>query len=295
MSKPEEKINFAVGGQAIIEGVMMRSPHYYVVSVRRANGEIIVKRNLYISLTKRSKLWALPLFRGIAVLYESLKLGMRSLMFSNSIMMEDLDAKDARKSKKKTEAVKKEEGKPEPMWKKIVTGFFMVLYFVALFAFALFLFKFLPLFVAESASSHSAVVSDHYWLFNLIDGITKVVVFLVYILLISLMPDVKRVFAYHGAEHQAIWAYEKGKSLTVKHAQEEHPEHPRCGTSFIILVLITSVVIYTFLPAEEVFWIKLLERIAALPLIAGLSYEILRVSAKHEHRWWMRWITLPGL
>ena len=171
----------------------------------------------------------------------------------------------------------------------------MVLYFIFILGVALFLFKFLPLFVAEKVSFMSSLVDNHYWLFNLIDGATKVFIFVVYILLISLLPDIRRVFAYHGAEHQAIWAYEKGKALTIRNAQAEHPEHPRCGTSFIILVLIMSVLIYTILPADNGFWMKLGERVAVLPLIAGLSYEVLKVSAKYEGKWWMHWVTVPGI
>lgn len=290
MSTSEEKINFAVGGQAIMEGVMMRSPHFYVMAVRRASGEIVVNRNEYVSLTKRSKFWAFPLLRGIAVLYESLKLGMRALLFSNAIMMEDIDAKESPDKKKVVPKVEK-----PSVLKSIAGGMFMVFYFLFMAGVAIFLFKFLPLLVAQQASNLSISISNHYWLFNLIDGATKIIVFVTYLLLISLLPDIRRVFAYHGAEHQAIWAYEKGKTLTVKHAQEEHPEHPRCGTSFLILVLLISVAVYTVLPSSASFWLKLVERVAALPLIAGLSYEVLRTSAKYEHRWWMGWVTVPGL
>ena len=286
--KSGEKIDFAVGGQAIIEGVMMRSPHFYVMAVRRANKKIVVEKRKYVSLTKRSKFWAIPLLRGIIVLYESLKLGIKALLFSNKIMMEDLDEEAGQKKPKKRV------GK-EPWWKKLLTGLFWALYLVFVFAFALFLFKFLPLVVAEGASRYSEAVESYYWLFNLIDGATKIFVFVAYILLISLLPDVRRVFGYHGAEHQSIWAYEHGKKLTVKNAQKENPEHPRCGTSFIFLVLFMSVVIYTILPEEDSFWLKLGERIAALPLIAGLSYELLKLSGKYGAKWWMHWVTLPGL
>jgi uncharacterized protein YqhQ len=218
---------------------------------------------------------------------------MNALMFSNKIMMEDIDREETEKKGDKKK--KKEKTLKDPLWKTIFKGVGMAAYFVFIFAFAIFLFKFVPLFMASQIEQWSPLVSDHYILFNLIDGMTKVVVFLTYIFLISLLPDIKRVFAYHGAEHQAIWAYEKGKALTVKNAQKEHPEHPRCGTSFIVLVLLLSVIIYTFLPSHASFEIKLLERVAALPLIAGLSYEVLKISAKYETKWWMHWVTVPGL
>jgi uncharacterized protein YqhQ len=301
-----EKINFAVGGQAILEGVMMRSPHFYVMAVRRKNGEIVVSRNEYISLTKRSKFWALPILRGIAVLYESVKLGTRALLFSNDVMFADIDAEKDKKKAEKDESKKttvtavdskafQPDRSEDPWWKKALVVMGSALYFVFIFAVAIFLFKFLPLLVADFTSRYAEVVSETYWLFNLIDGMTKVAIFLLYISLISLMPDVRRVFAYHGAEHQAIWAYEKGKELTVKKAQEEHPEHPRCGTSFIVLVLMISVIVYTFLPSDDDFVIKLLQRVAVIPLLAGLSYEVLRISAKYETKWWMHWVTIPGI
>lgn len=288
--KAEKKIDFAVGGQAIIEGVMMRSPHFYVMAVRRANKKIVVKKEKYISLIKRYKICAIPLVRGVIALYESLKLGMRALLFSNDIMMEDIDAEEAKKKGKKVTPKA-----PPSFLKKIINGILWGLYLVFVFAFALFLFKFLPLLAAEGASRISGVIKDNYLLFNLIDGVTKISVFVLYLLLISLLPDVKRVFGYHGAEHQSIWAYEHNKKLTVKNAQSENPEHPRCGTSFIFWVLFLSVLVYTLMPEEDSFALKLAERIAALPLIAGFSYEILRITGKFYDKWWMHWMALPGL
>jgi uncharacterized protein YqhQ len=271
-----------------MEGVMMRSPNHYAMAVRRlTDKQIVTECRAYTSLTRRSKFWALPLLRGMAVLYESMKLGMEALFFSNKVLMEEMDEGGGHK---KMSA----EIKDSPA-KRFLNGFFLTLYFMVAFGVAIFLFKFAPLWVAEQASHLSPTVEEKYWLFNAIDGVMKIVIFVGYLLLISLLPDIRRVFAYHGAEHQAIWAYEKGKSLTIPHAQEEHPEHPRCGTSFLILVLLLSIVIYTVLPQEASFWGKLLERIAALPLIAGLSYEVLKFSAKYETHWWMRWVTLPGL
>ena len=288
MSKSTPK-KLGIGGKAIIEGVMMRSPRFYVMAVRRSSGDIVVEPRKYISLTQRSAFWKLPLLRGMAVLYESLLLGMKALMFSNQIMMEGLDAEMEKKTGRPAKKAAQSAG----------MGFLKMLgmgaYFIFLLAIGIFLFKFLPLFVADQAREWSPLVNDHYLLFNVIDGLTKVAIFLTYILLISLLPDIRRVFAYHGAEHQSIWAYEKGALLTIPNVQKEHPEHPRCGTSFIMLVLLMSVLVYTFLPNHASFELKLLERVAALPLIAGLSYEVLKVSAKHEEKWWMHWVTVPGL
>ncbi|HCW31964.1 MAG: hypothetical protein UT55_C0049G0003 [Candidatus Peregrinibacteria bacterium GW2011_GWE2_39_6] len=293
----EQKINFAIGGQAIIEGVMMRSPKHYVMAVRRANQKIVVEVRKYVSYTKRSKIAGLPLIRGIIVLAESLTLGMKALVFSNNIMLEDLEKENLANKKKSTEKPNQKVAKKpkESRIGDLAKNIFMILYFIFIFLVAIFLFKFIPLLVAQWVNNHSILVSTHYLLFNLIDGLTKIVIFTSYVLLISLVPDIRRVFAYHGAEHQAIWTYEHENPLTIKNAQNEHPEHPRCGTSFIMLVLLVSILIYTILPPGAIFMVKLLERIAVLPLIAGLSYEILKVSAKYEQHWWMQWVTIPGL
>lgn len=279
-SNSSSKINFAIGGQAILEGVMMRSPHHYVMAVRAPDHKIVIETRTYVSLTKRSRFWALPIVRGVVVLGESLTLGMKALFFSNEVMMSPTEK---RAEKRKT------------VFQQMASSIFWLLYFVFVLGFTLFLFKFLPLTVAQWVSGQFAWVAERYWLFNLVDGFTKIFIFVSYILLISLSKDIRRVFAYHGAEHQAIWAYEKDLPLTIENAQHQHPEHPRCGTSFIILVLLTSVLVYTILPSEVDFLTKLLQRIAVLPLLAGLSYEVLKLSAKYERHWWMRWVTLPGI
>lgn len=288
------KIDFAVGGQAIMEGVMMRSPHHYVMAVRNPKGKIVVESRRFVSFIYRSKVFKLPLVRGMVVLIESLVLGVKALMFSNAIFLREGE-QETENRKQKTEWGQQEGVIEKSRMKNFLKGLGMILYFIFIFAVAIFLFKFLPLLVADQLSRISTTVDSHYWLYNLVDGLTKIAVFLAYLLLISLLPDIRRVFAYHGAEHQSIWAYEKGKTLTTAHVQEEHPEHPRCGTSFIIFVLILSVAVYTVLPKEVSFGMKLAERVLALPLIAGLSYEVLKFSAKFETRWWMGWVTLPGL
>ncbi|EKD92687.1 MAG: hypothetical protein ACD_28C00364G0009 [uncultured bacterium] len=293
-SSSDEKPLLAIGGQALMEGVMMRSPRYYTMAVRRSNKEIVVEARRYISWTKRSRLLALPILRGMVVLGESLYLGMSALFFSNKILMEDLE-EEAKTTSNVSKAHTTKIPTEETAFQRFYKGLFLVLYLLFAFGLAIFLFKFLPLWVAESVKHYSALVAREYWLFNLIDGLTKMAIFLGYILLISLMPDVRRVFAYHGAEHQAIWAYEKRLPLTIKNAQSQHPEHPRCGTSFIALVLLLSVVVYTVLPSHAEFMVKFLERLAVLPLIAGLSYEVLKFSAKYEHHWAVQWITIPGM
>ncbi len=251
------------------------------MAVRNPKGKIVVESREFVSFIYRyrSKFFKLPLVRGMVVLVESLVLGTKALMFSNAIFLGEPAG-----GKQGTTGIK-----------ALLKGLGMTLYFIFIFAVAIFLFKFLPLLVADRLSRISSAIDSHYWLYNAVDGLTKIAIFMIYLMLISLLPDIRRVFAYHGAEHQSIWAYEKGKSLTTAHVQQEHPEHPRCGTSFIIFVLILSVIVYTVLPRDPSFWVNLGERVLALPLIAGLSYEVLKFSAKFETKWWMGWVTLPGL
>lgn len=297
--KKDEKINFAMGGQALIEGVMMRAPHGYVMAVRRSTGEIVVERQAYVSIAKRIRILGVPVIRGVVNLIESLVIGVKALMFSNTIFLNGLEKegtkKDVTLSRPVTLSLSKGEKPPESSFKRFSKMLFLTFYFLFLLAFALFLFKFLPLFAAETVGRYVPVVEAHYSLFNLVDGIVKISIFLGYIVAISFLPDIKRVFGYHGAEHQSIWAYEKDKPLTVPAAQEESRFHPRCGTSFILLVFLLSVVVYTAVPPSATFWMKLVERIALLPLIAGLSYEALKFCAKHEKTAWGHAMVQPGL
>ncbi len=301
---PAPKIDFAIGGQAVMEGVMMRSPNFYTVCVRNPQGTIAMKQEKFVSLTERFRLpkwisfpgtmpstskqiWPLklPLVRGVVHLVESMMIGFRSLNYSNSVALGEEDP----------QAAPKEHGR---VWKvvwKVAAAIFGALYVLATLAFTLFLLKFLPLWVAEQASQVWPLARENYLLFNAIDGLTKISIFLSYVLLISLLKDIKRVFQYHGAEHKSIWAYEKGLPLTVENARAQTRFHPRCGTSFIFFVILMSVLVYTLVPPADTFWLKFAERIAVIPIIAGVSYETLKFSAKFQKFWLMRLLVAPGL
>lgn len=273
------KIDFAIGGQAVIEGVMMRSPNFYTVSVRDEKGKIKMKQEKFVSVTKKWRILSFPIVRGMVHLVESMIIGYRALNYSNEIFIGEEEKKEV-----ECGALKK--------------GFYFILsilYVVFSLGITLFMLKFLPLFVAEKASEIWPTVEENYLLFNGIDGLTKITVFIGYILMISLLNDIRRVFQYHGAEHKSVWTYEKGLALTVENARKQTRFHPRCGTSFIFIVIILSILVYTFLPPMETFYGKLLERVAALPLIAGLSYETLKFSAKYEKNFLMRLFVMPGL
>lgn len=274
----ETKIDFAVGGQAVIEGVMMRSPHFYTVSVRDPEGGIRTQQKKFISLTSRFALLKLPFIRGMVQLVESTMIGYRSLSFSNAVFIgQEADAPGAKGLK------------------KVLFTILGGLYVLFTLSFTLFMLKFLPLLVAEGAARLWPVVKEHYLLFNAIDGLTKITIFLLYISLISLMQDIMRVFQYHGAEHKSIWTYEKGLALTVENARKQTRFHPRCGTSFIFMVILMSVLVYTLIPPSPSFVTLLLGRIAVIPLIAGASYELLKLSARFQEHAAVKLLIAPGL
>lgn len=160
---------------------------------------------------------------------------------------------------------------------------------------SIFLFKFLPLSITDFLSSRFAALKENYMLYNLIDGFIKMLFFIVYIALLGTIPQLKRVFQYHGAEHKSIYTYEQGLDLTVENARKMTRFHPRCGTSFILVVFMISIFVYTFVPRQEAFWLNFALRVAFLPIIAGISYELLKWSAKYSENPFVRIIAFPGL
>ena len=250
-----------IGGQAVIEGVLMRSPKKYAIAVRLPNKKIKVKKKRYIGLTKRYKILALPFVRGCISLFEMLILGMKALTWSANEQEEEHE--------------------------KITT---MQLTLSMLFAIAvtIVLFIALPLWLTKFLTTSKGFV------FNLIDGIIRVVIFIIYILLISMMDDIKRVFQYHGAEHMTIHCLEAKKALTPKNVKKFTTLHPRCGTSFIIFVLVVAIIVFSFV-TDPRWWVKLLSRIILIPVIAGISYEILKLSAKFKSNPICRILIYPGL
>ena len=253
-----------VGGQAVIEGVMMRSDKKMAIAVRNPKGKIIVKSEKLNLLSERMKKWIF--IRGVVNLVEIIAHGVKSLNYSADIAMgED-----------------KKEGKSN--W-----FLFMALFIISI-GFALLIFKFFPLLVARLINPRSNII------FNLIDGGVKLFVFIAYVYVISLMKDVKEVFRYHGAEHKAVACYEAKEKLTVKNARKYSTKHPRCGTSFIMIVIIISIIVYVFLiPRNVPFSYNLLYRILLLPVIAGIAYEVLKISAKYEKNFFFHWFDKPGI
>jgi uncharacterized protein YqhQ len=259
---------------------MMRTPYAYAVAVRRANGAIEIKKEAVRRLSDFWKPLSLPVIRGFAVLLQSLVLGLRTLNFSFNVAMKDLEPDEEKES---TVESAKKGGEFLPI----------LLSMAAAAAVAIFLFILAPLAITTWLKNYFS--SIHNWVvFNVVDGIIRVMFFLGYILLISRMKDIRRVFQYHGAEHKVVYTWEAGEDLTVENARKKSTLHPRCGTSFLLFVMVVSIVVFSLFKFH-VFWAIFLSRVVLIPLIAGLSYELIRLSAPRCQRGIFRLVVMPGL
>jgi uncharacterized protein YqhQ len=269
-----------VGGQALIEGVMMRSPGAYGVAVRRADGSMAFQSGKVGSLARRYPFLKLPVLRGVAVLFQSLALGIRALNFSAEQAM----AEDAREARGDVPPKEPEKTSNWAIAGSMAVGLGMgVLIFIFL---PLWLTQLLETFVFGQLSSLA---------FNLVDGLLRGVFFLAYITAISRMKDIHRVFQYHGAEHKVVFAHEKRLPLTVENARGMSRLHPRCGTSFLLFVLVVSIVVFAFIPKTAPFLVKFGGRLLLVPAIAGLSYEVLRITARRRAAPLFALLVAPGL
>ncbi|QEM67379.1 DUF1385 domain-containing protein [Geobacter sp. FeAm09] len=268
-----EKIN--VGGQAVIEGVMMRAPRSMAIAVRRPDGEIVVKRELVVPLSERYPVVKLPIVRGAVALFTSLIIGIKALNFSaNEAMTEEEKEGD------------KDKGKGE------LSSWAMAGTMTVAFGFGICLFFLFPLYLTKLLTP---VIGTNNIVFNLVDGVIRVIVFLLYIWGISRMNDIQRVFQYHGAEHKSIFTFEAGEELTVENVRRYSRLHPRCGTSFLLIVMLVSIAVFSLIPKLWPFYLKAGSRIVLLPLIAGISYEFLKWSAKNDSHPLVRLVIAPGL
>ncbi len=258
MSKPVQ-----YGGQAVIEGVMMRGSKEYAIAVRMPNGEIEVTRQTIATWTSRPFL-KLPILRGFVALIDSLILGIKALTFSAN------------------KAVGEEE-------EELGFGEMLLTLLIAL-GLGLLLFVALP---TGAAHLLQGKIQGVVWQ-NLLEGGIRLVVFLLYVLLISRLKDIQRVFQYHGAEHKAIYNYESGQALTVENARKFSTLHPRCGTSFLLIVVVVSIFVFAFMGLHP-FWWRIVSRIILMPVVAGVAYEILKFSARHLESPLMHWLIVPGL
>lgn len=249
-----------VGGQAVLEGVMMRSPHAWGIAVRKASGEVVSHSEPLDRPSEQHTWMGWPLVRGVVTLGHAMKLGFRALKFSANVALDEAQAGVG------------EEKKVE------ISGWVAALNIILSLGFFIFMYKFLPLVAAtELKKFHPAFGSQI--AFNLVDGAVRIALFLGFIWATSLWKDLRRVYQYHGAEHKTVFAFEAGDELTIPNAQRFSTFHPRCGTSFLMTVMLISIVVYTAVPVHT-FWSRFAIRIALLPLIAGGSYEIIRFAAK---------------
>ncbi len=267
-----------IGGQAVIEGVVMRSPRYYSIAIRRKSGDIEIKIEKFESIVSKYKILAKPFLRGIVALVETMIFGFKTLSYSAEIYSLDYEEN---KVEKKTP--KKEKNH----------NFEMTISLVISFAFGIFLFVLLPLWFTNIIKSNFVSAQNHL-IFNLIDGILRLIIFLLYIVVISFFKDVKRVFEYHGAEHKTVFAFENNDELSVENAKKYSTLHPRCGTNFMFIVIILSIFLISIFKVET-FYLKFLLRLLILPIIASISYEIIRFLSNNFHKKWTKIFFSPGL
>ena len=263
-----------VGGQAVLDGVMMRSARGYAVAVRRPDGTVAVDRDRVGVPARRFPILKLPVLRGSAVLLQSLFLGFRALSFAahHSLPEEERPA-----------------GSRERTTTAAIAG---AMVFAAVSGVGLFLF--LPLLLTNFIKAHLAPGMGTF-AFNALDGAIRIVLFFGYLLAISRMRDIQRVFEYHGAEHKVVFTFEAGENLTVENARGKSRLHPRCGTSFLLFVLALSVAVFAFVPSSAPLAVKFASRIVLIPVIAGLAYETIRFSSKHVDNPALRILIAPGL
>jgi uncharacterized protein YqhQ len=263
-----------VGGQAVMEGVMMRVPGAYATAVRDPDGNIQIDRHEFKSKIERYPLLKNPLLRGIVGLFESLKIGYSTLQWSAEI------------------SIPEEDRSKEP------SKFIDVL--LTLFSFGLALSLF---FVAPIGLTSWLFNKDQdAFIFNIISGVFRIIFFLSYLILISLMKDVRRLFQYHGAEHKTVYNFESGKELNIFNAQQFPTQHPRCGTSFLFIIMLVAILSFAILDSvvllyvEELkIWMRLIFHIPFIPIVAGLGYEVLKLTAKHRGNIFFRALAQPGL
>jgi uncharacterized protein YqhQ len=283
MKTPNDKgsteSSILLGGQAVLEGVMMRGPSRIATAVRRADGSIAVHAEPFAPIGQRIKAFSLPLLRGGVGMIEMLVIGIRALNFSADVAMESTG------------------GNGSPHAKKAGNLALAGTVIVALLL-GLGLFFVTPLLITTFLFD----VEREAVLFNVTAGIIRMVLFLVYLAVIAQLQDIQRLFAYHGAEHKSVFAYEQGCSLTVEEVATRSRFHPRCGTSFLLIVMLSAIILFAVTDAVILAWtgtitvvMRLGIHLPLVPLVGGLSYEVIRLSARHGDAPWARWLSAPGL
>ena len=268
-----------IGGQAVMEGIMMRNGSEYSVAVRKENGEIEVKKETYKGVGSKCKLFRLPFIRGIFSFVDSLVLGMKSLNYSASLFMEDGEEEEPGRFEKWLQ--KKFGDKAE----KVIMDLTMVISIIL----AMGIFMVFPTWVSTLMKP---LLGNGIWM-ALFEGVLRIAIFIAYVGLISLMPDIKRTYMYHGAEHKCINCIEHGLPLTVENVMKSSKEHKRCGTSFLLIVMVISILFFLVI-RPETLWLRLVSRILLIPVIAGVSFEFLRLAGNSDNQV-VNLLSKPGL
>ncbi len=276
----------SIGGQAVIEGIMMRGPKESAIAVRKPDGEIIVEKKPINSFVTKYKINKIPFLRGVFAFVESLIEGTKALMFSAEFFDVEEDETKKKKEKMSEEELKKLEAKE----KKSLNFAIYSSVFVALI-FSIGVFMMLPTFLVGLFRDYAGINNNI--LTTLIEGTTRILIFLLYVVLVSKMEDIKRVFQYHGAEHKTIFCYEAGEELTVDNVRKQKRLHPRCGTSFLIFVMIISILLFSFISWEDKI-MRVVIRLLLLPVVAGISYEIIKFAGRHDGLI-IRILSAPGM
>lgn len=257
-----------IGGQAVIEGVMMKNKDVYAVAVRKPNNEIVIEKKTYQSASNKYKIFKLPILRGILAFVESMGIGMKTLTFSASFYEEDEEVKPG-----------KVENAMAKIFKDKAEGIVMGITIMISILIAVGIFMILPYFIADIFTNHI----ESTLILGLIEGGIRITIFISYVLAISQMKDIKRVFMYHGAEHKTINCLENGFELSVENVKWQSKQHKRCGTSFMLIVMVVSIIFFIFIKVDSV-WLRILIRLLLVPIIAGVSYEFIRLAGKSENK-----------
>jgi uncharacterized protein YqhQ len=285
-----------VGGQAVLEGVMMRSPHAWAIACRKPSGEVVTMSEPLKRPSDEHKWMAWPIVRGVMTLGYAMNLGYRALKFSANVAIEDvMQAEEgAAGAKAAVQATDDSISQKSATREKAanLSNWLAAVNIVISLAFFIFMYKYIPLLAATELKKMDPALGGRI-VFNLVDGAIRLGLFLLFIWGVSLWKDIRRVYEYHGAEHKTVFAFENGDPLTISAVQKYSTFHPRCGTSFLMTVMLISIGFYMLVPFTA-FWARFASRIVLLPVIAGVSYEIIRFAAKHRGSLFAL-ITAPGL
>lgn len=275
----------SVGGEALLEGVMMRGKSDIAIAIRKPDGEILVERQPLRTLSQKYSIVNLPIIRGVVSMVESMVTGIKALMYSAEFIEVDDEIPEPQEKPGKK---KKDDGKISGVW-LVVSVIAALIFGIGLFMVIPYLISRLPLWIFGDAAGFTTTIT----FMNITEGIIRIALFVLYIILINRIKDVKRVFQYHGAEHKTIYCYEKDEELTVENARKYSTRHPRCGTAFLFIVMIISIFMFSIIGKHAV-WVSVILRLVLIPLIAGISYEIIKWAGKSDN-WLTRTISWPGM